>query len=196
MSQPFELIDLTTWPTLPSPWSSSDPGETWIIGDFFAFLQKDPEPLGEVLERKARGRATPTGMRYHYALTVFYRLACNPHGPSIRPVMTVALEQVDMGGGKQAPVFIGVFLRKEHVNLGQYDGPLDAASARAVLLANAFSFGITGEPRLLGDIAAAKGHPDTGLPAAEPPRAKSGCAGMLVALAMLPPAVSAISWWC
>jgi hypothetical protein len=30
-------------------------------------------------------------------MSVFYRIDRNPHGPSHRPIMTVALEQADMG---------------------------------------------------------------------------------------------------
>ena len=37
----FSLLELTKWPTLSSPWSSADAGETGIWGDFFPTFQNE-----------------------------------------------------------------------------------------------------------------------------------------------------------
>lgn len=42
-------------------------------------------------------KAENLGMTYHFAMSIFYRIDRNPHGPSLGPIMTVALEQADMG---------------------------------------------------------------------------------------------------
>ena len=203
--KPLPLIELNTWPSMPAPWSSSDPGETWIIGDFFALLQKEPESVGAILQRHAGHGEMPTAMHYFYALTVFYRRDRNPHGPTSRPVLTLALEQSDAGlfaaqmgappgpatVSRKGPVILGAFTGEGRLNLGEYTAGLHAVDARDTLLARAAGFGITGTPRLVGDIQAAYGHPDTGVPKG---KSKAGCTGVLAVLMVLLVVAVAVVW--
>ena len=92
----FARLDLTKWPTLPSPWSSMDDREALMWGDFFLTFQKKPKTVLDLMEMQGK-KAEYRGMAYHYAMSVFYRIDRNPIGPSHRSIMTVALEQADMG---------------------------------------------------------------------------------------------------
>jgi len=75
-------LELTKWPTLPDPWSSVDAGETWVWGDFFLTFQKKPKTVLDLIMEMQGKKAEYRGMTYHYAMSVFYRIDRNPHGPS------------------------------------------------------------------------------------------------------------------
>ena len=188
----FALLKLTEWPTLPAPWSSVDSGETWVWGDFFLTFQKKPKTILDITSEMDGEKAEYGGMTYHYAMSVFYRIDRNPHGPSHRPIMIIALEQADMNmltkmfgseagellqakvGSKMGPLMIGLFTGETRLNLGVYEG---GTSSQAVkqrffeILGR--RLGVSGQPKMIGDLAQAHGHEETGLPAKNK---KSGCA--------------------
>ncbi len=93
----FALLGLTKWPTLPDPWSSVDADETWVWGYFFLTFQKKPKTVLDLTMEMQGKKAEYRGMTYHYAMSVLYCIERNPHGPSHRPIKTIALEQADMG---------------------------------------------------------------------------------------------------
>ena len=167
----FALLELTKWPTLSAPWSSVDAGETWVWGDFFLTFQKKPKT---VQGKKAEDRV----ITYHYAMLVFYRIDRNPHGPSHRPIMTVALEQTDTGmlakkldkkldsevgeflraaygGSKMGPLMIGLFTGETHLNFGEYEEDTSPqAVKRKFLEILRRQLGVSGQPKMIGDLAA------------------------------------------
>jgi len=180
----FELIGLTNWPTLPAPWSSVDSGETWVWGDFFLTFQKKPKIVLDLIMKMQGKKAEYRGITYHYAMSVFYRIDKNPHGPSDRPIMSVALEQADMGmlaktlgsevgkllqsevGSKMGPLMIGLFTSKARHNLGEYEGDVGPQTVKRLFFEILErKLGVSGQPKLIGDLAQAHGHPETGLAA-------------------------------
>ncbi|WJW74701.1 hypothetical protein QVG61_09325 [Thiohalobacter sp. IOR34] len=192
----FALLELTKWPTLPAPWSSVDSGETWIWGDFFLTFQKNPKTVLDLTMDIQGKKGEFRGMTYHYAMTVFYRLDKNPHGPSHRPIMTIALEQADMGilasllssddgsllqaeaGSKMGQLVIGLFTGDARLNLGEYEGDVSPQAVKErffEILGR--QLGVSGRPKMIGDLAKAHGHPETGLPAK---KNNSGCAPVIV----------------
>ena len=192
----FPLLDLTKWPTLPAPWSSVDAGETWIWEDFFLTFQKEPKTVLEVTMEMHGEKAPPRWITYHYAMTVFYRVDRNPHGPSHVPIMTVALEQSNMGmlgkllgnqnlefiqsGCKQetGPLMIGLFRGQSRLNLGKYEGDTSPIVVKGVFIEILGRYlDVSSQPRLIGDLRQAHGHPETGLPAI---KKKSGCAPLVL----------------
>lgn len=180
----FALIELTKWPTLPVPWSSVDSGETWVWGDFFLTFQKKPKTVLDFTIEIQGKKAEYTGMTYHYAMSVFYRINKNPHGPSHRPIMIVALEQADMGmmakmlgsevgelfqsgtDSQMGPLMLGLFSGDSRYNLGKYEGEVtpQAVKKRFFEIIN-YQLGLSDQPKMIGDLAKAHGHPETGLPA-------------------------------
>lgn len=193
----FALLELTKWPTLPAPWSSIDKGETWIWGDFFLTFQKKPKNILKLTMELQGKMAEPQGMTYHYAMSVFYRIDRNPHGSSHRPIMTIALEQVDMGmlakilgseasgllqaesGNKMGPLMIGLFTGETRLNLGHYEGDISPESVkRKFFEILGRQLGVKGQPKMIGDLAQAHGHAETGLPAKK--INSSGCAPVVL----------------
>lgn len=192
----FALLELTKWPTLPAPWSSVDDGETWVWGDYFLTFQKKPKTVLDLAMEMQQKRAEHRGITYHYAMSVFYRIDRNPHGPSHRPIMTVALEQADMGmladmlgnlagehiqaevGSKMGPLMICLFVGEARLNLGEYEGDTNPQVVkRRFFEILGRQLGVSGQPKMIGDLAQAHGHPDTGLPAK---KKNSGCAPMIL----------------
>ena len=180
----FALLELTKWPTLPAPWSSVDAGETWVWEDFFLTFQKEPKTVSDLSMEKQGKKTENRGIVYPYAMSVFYRIDRNPHGPSLLPIMTIALEQADLdsvskmfgsqvaellqteGNGGLGPLMIGLFTGETRLNLGNYDGdtsPLAVKQRFFKILGR--ELGISGQPRMIGDLARAFGHQETGLPA-------------------------------
>lgn len=189
----FELLEVASMPSLPAPWSSVDSGETWIWGDFFLTFQRKPKVAFDVLMEMLGKKDRYQRIVHQYAMSVFYRVAKSPHGPSHRPIMTVALEQVDIKEGKKViqgakpelrkwlarlltsltedsgddmgPLMIGLFRNGAHANFGEYDGAIDRAAVRErffdILRPQ---LGVSGKPKLIGNLAQAHGHPETGLP--------------------------------
>jgi hypothetical protein len=192
----FELLEMTKWPTLPAPWSSTDAGETWIWGDFFLTFQKKPITVLELSMEMQGKKAENQGMTYHYAMTVFYCIDKNPHGPSHRPIMTVALEQADMGvlanmigikvgdliqsesDSNMGPLMLGLFAGKTRLNLGEYEGETNSQEVkRKFFEIIGQQLELSGQPKMIGDLGQAHGHPETGLPAK---KKESGCAPVIL----------------
>jgi hypothetical protein len=201
-----ELIKLSQFPTIPAPWSSSDPGEAWIWGDYVMTLQTEPLMLGVMLS-KVTGKKdlAPVSMQYPYAMTVFYRKEVNPHGPSGRPILVATLERMDYDAamkmfgltdgemangtsGNYAPVVKGLFCGGTHSNLGDYEGPISKDGAREYfmdLIRNELN--PSGKPVQIGVMNDVHGHPQTGWPAKE--KKKSGCLPVLIALMLITPLI-------
>ena len=192
----FALLALTKWPTLPAPWPSVDGGETWIWGDFFLTFQKKPKTVLDLTMEMQGKKAEYRGMTYHYAMSVFYRIDRNPHGPSHRPIMTVALEQADMdmlakmlgseageflqaeGGGKMGPLMIGLFSGETRLNLGEYEADASPKAVKRMFFEIlGGQLGVSGQPKMIGDLAQAHGHSETGLPAK---KKSSGCTPVIL----------------
>ena len=178
----FALLELTKWPSLPAPWSSVDSGETWVWEDFFLTFQKKPVTVLDLTMKMQGKKSEHSGITYHYAMSVFYRINKNPHGPSHRPIMTVALEQADMGMlekmfgseagdilqaediGEMEPM-IGLFTGEAHLNLGEYEGDVSPQAVKTRFFEIlGHRLGVSGQPKMIGDLAQAHGHPETGLP--------------------------------
>jgi hypothetical protein len=180
----FALLEFNKWPTLPAPWSSVDAGETWVWGDFFMTFQKQPKTVialgNEMLGRKAEYQ----GMIYHYAMSVFYHIDKNPRGQFHRPIMTIALEQADMGmlskilnnntgqhvqakrSTNMGPLMIGLFTSESRFNFGEYEGSTGPQAVKQKFFEILGQrLGVSGQPKMIGDLAQAFGHPETGLPA-------------------------------
>ena len=187
----FDLIDLSRWPTLPSPWSSTDEGQTWVWGDFFFTFQKNPPAIIDILNEADGKKREYKGMNYFFSMTAYYRLDKNPMGPSHRPIMVIAIEQANLSQirkimaqrGEQAPLFeggkeigppmIGLFAGEARSNLGHYEDEISAEPVRQTffkILGD--KLGLSGQPRMIGNIDQAHGHPETGLPEM---KKKSGC---------------------
>jgi hypothetical protein len=185
---PNDLIELTKWPSMPAPWSSVDPGEAWVWGDYVAILQTKPIPVVQMMaEMTGQKGIGDVPIKYPFALTVFYRKDRNPHGPSSRPVLTATLERMDyataasqgiilpdMMPSGEAPVVQGLFTAEARFNLGDFQGELTRDSARRYFLNVLKShFSLEGEPVKIGVIADVYGHPNTGWPAKEDKKSKS-----------------------
>ena len=202
-----ELIEMTKWPTMPIPMHSSDAGEAWVWGDFFATLQKNPMLLLQMTQAMLGKQVTKNPeMAYPYAMTVFYNKVKNPHGPSSRPVLCVGVEQADYSvlatllgeqatklpqlkqGGK-GPLMVGLFSGEGRLNFGEFDGFVTADTARECFFNIIRSqLGLTGDPIRIGAIKDVYGHPNTGWSAESASLGtskKSGCATLVGSLAAL-----------
>lgn len=110
--------------------------------------------------------------------------------------MTIALEQADMGmlakmlgseagellqaegGSKMGPLMIGLFTGETRLNLGDYEGDTSPQSVkRRFFEILGRQLGVSGQPKMIGDLAQAHGHPETGLPAK---KKNSGCAPVIL----------------
>lgn len=136
-------------------------------------------------------KAEYRGMTYHYAMSVFYRIDKNFHGPSHRPIMTVTLEQADIGmlakmlgseagdlqaegGSKMRPLMIGLFTGETRLNLGEYEGDTGPQAVKGRFFdILGRQLGVSGQSKMIGDLEMAYGHPETRLPAK---KKNSGCA--------------------
>ena len=197
---------------MPATFFSEDHGEAWVWGDFFATLQKRPKMVAQVLQGlSGQGNKVPLIMDYPFAMSVFYRLDKNPHGPSHSPVITVALEKANYGvligmlgtdkseisdiESLSAAPMIGLFTASGHMNFGDFDEPVTANSARKKffeIIKNHLN--VSGDPVKIGTIADVFGHPNTGWPVQEPTGHKSsttgnGCLGLILAGVLLLPAL-------
>ncbi len=198
---PQELIELTKWPSMPAPWSSIDPGEAWVWGDYVVLLQTKPIIVAEMMAKMIGQKGIGVSpMQYPFAMTVFYRKDRNPHGPSSRPVLVATLEQMDyaaaakmMGAdgidisdmGRDAHIVLGLFTAELRLNLGNFQGDMNRDSARRYLLNLIGShLSLKGEPVMIGTIADVHGHPNTGWPEQEKKKSV-GCLSVLVALVLL-----------
>lgn len=200
-----ELLEVANLPTMPAPMQSSDAGEAWVWGDFFATLQKNPMLVSQGIQAMLGQPVTKTPpMAYPYAMMVFYNKARNPHGPSSRPVLCVGLEQADYGAlaallggeavnlqqvqGAKGPLMIGMFYGAGRVNFGEFDGFVTADTARECFFKIIRSqLGLTGDPVRIGTIKDVYGHPGTGWPADSgfPTLKKRGCTAVIASLAVI-----------
>ncbi|MCM1129621.1 MAG: hypothetical protein NC211_07445 [Alistipes senegalensis] len=181
----FPLLELTKYPTLPAPWSSADSGETWVWGNFFLTFQKNPKTVFDVTMEMQGKNDRYHGITYRYAISVFYHRNKNPHGPSGRPIMVISLEQANIGAmagilGVQTdsngmgPLMVGLFTGEARSNLGKYDGETSPQAIRQHLFGIlGKQLGISGQPKIIGNLEQAYGHPETGLPAK---KQNKGCA--------------------
>jgi len=184
---------------MPAPWSSQDAGETWVWGDFFATIQKEPVSIAQCAQVMAGNNAPMmAGMEYPYAMTVFYHKAKNPHGPSSRPIMVIGVEKpnyqmlaakmgIDLAelaeatGSAEGSLMLGMFKGSSRQNLGSYKGAVTVDNVRkeffGVMLKE---LGLSGSPEKIGTIEDAYGHPKTGWQASKKGKSSSGCLSMVV----------------
>jgi hypothetical protein len=192
---------------------SEDDGEAWIWGDYVATLQKNPQTCGVMVQQMmnhlaAKGaniKSNPvvdnSAMTYHYATTVYYKKHKNPHGPSSQPILSVALEQVNvenaiellreygkaLGDGSEIslaenkmPIMIGMFTSEARSNLGTFDEILSRDTARSKLFSIIRDkLSLHGEPQQIGNIRSILGHPETGWPG-DSKNKKGGCLTSIV----------------
>lgn len=156
----FEAIILEKLTSLPMPWSSEDEGETWVCRNFFMTFQKNPRRVQDGFTNW-KGKEVPRRMTCLYAMTVFYRLDKNPHGPSTHPILVVALETSPF----MALPILGLFSGTSWSSRGNYADPLTAE----VVKLHFFSIvekqlGLTRRPQKIGKMNDAFGHPKTVLP--------------------------------
>ena len=199
----YDLIDLTTFASMPAPWSSEDEGETWVWGDFFGTIQKKPISIAKAARAMGMTSAEsslPMGITYHYAMTIFYNKNRNPHGPSNRPVLSIGIEESQMEGKSLGmPIMVGLFKGSSRSNLGNYNRTLNLDDVRKEFFGIMKSeLKLRGKPVKIGTIKDAQGHPQTGWEVmggdsndlVKPITKSSGCAGMVILGVM---ALSAIS---
>ena len=75
----FEPLDLTKWSSMPTPWSSTDSGETWVWDDFFMTFQKKPKTILNQTPNMQGNLTAQAGLVYHYSMLVYYCLSKNTH---------------------------------------------------------------------------------------------------------------------
>ena len=200
---PHDLIQISTWPSMPAPWSSVDPGEAWVWNDYVVLFQTKPRLLAEVTAAiTGRPAAHLPPIEYLYAMTVFFRPDRHPDGPSHRPVLVATLERLDLAAAgklmgarsvalsaiassEDGPVMKGLFTADARLALGEFDDELTRDSARDQIL-NLIRrhLALVGEPVKIGAMADVHGHPSTGWPAQEETK-PSGCLTVLAALFLL-----------
>jgi len=121
------------------------------------------------------------GMTYHYAMSAFYRIDKNPNGPSHRPIMTIVLEWAcwhRCSAVKLAAIWGWLFTGEIRLNLGEYEGDTSPqAVKRRFFEILGHQLGLSGQPKMIGNLAQVHGHPDTGLPAK---KKNSGCAPVIL----------------
>lgn len=190
------LIDFTAFPTMPGLFRSKGPGEAWLWGDCFAILQTFPDTIAKSMQRLLNipdSQLPP--MTYPFAMTVYYKKAKNPHGPSNRPILSVTLEQSDIAksaalygldvaamrdmgllDGGEAPIYSGLFMAGSRVNLGLFSEAVTVDNARRHFFAIIRDrLRLPGEPVHIGPIASVYGHPETGWEALSPKPKGLGC---------------------
>ena len=98
------VISYSKYPNLPAPWHSEDEGEAWECGDYIIILQKHPATILELA--KAIASKEPLkflkakddmGLRYLWALSLFYKPGKNPSGiDSYRPASVLVINQINI----------------------------------------------------------------------------------------------------
>lgn len=190
----YPLLELSKWPTMPAPWQSTDSGETWLWGDFFLTFQKSPGLICDLLPEMKQITGGTRLLKYHCAMFAFYRRDRNPHGATSCPIMAVSLEEVDIGRATQSlppetraalqaeagmqhrTLMLGLFIGEGRFNLGSFDGYIlpEKVKERFFEIIGA-RLALTGQPKYIGTLLEAYGHPETGLP---PKKRKVGCMGI------------------
>jgi len=76
-------------------------------------------------------------------------------------------------GSRMGPLMIGLFAGETRLNLGEYEGDTSPHSVkRRFFEILRRQLGVSGQPKMIRDVAQAHGHPETGLPAK---KKNSGC---------------------
>ncbi len=96
----FELISLTTFPSIPAAWSSllrgeGERGMVLASEDYYVVFEHRPLTFAQVAEFMTNKTLTQIPLEYLYAASVFYRKSRNPHGPSARPILAFSLEYTE-----------------------------------------------------------------------------------------------------
>jgi hypothetical protein len=154
----YELISLLETPTLPMAQSSartkSAIGRIYTSDDFAVIVEENPICVFQAMEMMAQRSRTPpaSDMQYLAAASVFYRKSKNPHGPSGRPIVVVALEHspfsteydnpgffARMFGARPRPktLFVGCFLAGCRMNFGMRENDFSREAALDFLLEKA-----------------------------------------------------------
>lgn len=204
MTRTRELISLEQWPSMAAPWSSEDEGEGWQWEEFLISIQKKPITIGEVFA-KIYGTQASIPMTYHYAAIVYYHPNSNPHGKSIRPILSAGIEQPDpaklmaalaaegmlkedLEVPNEMPIMVGIFNNEAHLNLGSYKGKLDLNGCRSRLFdVIKDDLELEGYPNKIGNISAVKqivSPSNNG--ASQNANSNSGCLGFLILMALIP----------
>lgn len=183
---------------MPTPKSSHDEGEAWIVADYFMLVQRHPEPI----YRSVGGEFTPPiEIDHRTALSAFYRLDRNPHGPSARPIAVYSVERFVMPGestsqpsagghadesnAKKQDYMLCMYYADKHANYGICRGDGSKQSDRDQLIQRfLLDFGLSDRPKLIGCIADIEGHPETGVPAStfKLPAQRKGCLPVFLVL--------------
>lgn len=181
------LIVMTRFPSMPLPFSSETAGEAWLWDDFVLTVQEKPRKVAELMSELVGAPVEQFPLIYPYAVTVFYRMHCNPHGPSSQPVLVVALEKLDLElvtaaaltrgidmatlglAEDDGSVTRGMFTATQRLNIGRCEGEFTLDRARKELFSLVrVHLELVGEPEMVGPISAIYGHPETGWPAKQP----------------------------
>ena len=196
------LLDPAKNTYMPTPKSSIDEGEAWIVADYFMLVLNHPEPIYRNVTRIVGGAFTPpVEIDHRTALSVFYRLDRNPHGPSPRPIAVYSVErfvmpsessgQAQTGGhsvdekAKQVDYMLCKYYADKHSNFGTCRGDGTKQSDRDQLIKQfLLDFELSDRPKLIGCIADVEGHPETGVPApvSKLDAQKKGCLPMFLVL--------------
>jgi len=146
MTTELPLLELGKLPSMAAAFTSIDDGEGWQWGRFYLTFETQPTQIGVILAKALHGRTTSGTVTYHYVVNVFYKPEESPHGPSIRPVASIGIEQLYVDGMNElvkslyaesglnsTPVMVGLFKNGLHLNYGDYTGPLNPDAARSHL---------------------------------------------------------------
>jgi hypothetical protein len=80
-------------------------------------------------------------------------------------------------GEKMGPLMVCLFSGTSHSNFGEYDGGMSPqAVKRRFFEILGYQLGLSGQPKMIGDLAAAYGHPETGLSSQ---KNNSGCLAVI-----------------
>ncbi len=171
-----EPIDLLTNLSMPAPWSGDLPGETWISGDYYAIVAHNCVWNLSAAEAMASKPMTPQGFHFPHCLHVFSKPL-----HSLRPVLCVAVARVnyrnhplmgDMGAGPRGDGWgaeiLEVYTSSGRANMGEFPANFSREAARLELFTVwKTECNLANEPRFLGSIDDAWGHPETGLKSRE-----------------------------
>jgi hypothetical protein len=143
---PLPYLELNRLPSRAAPWTGETAGEGWQWGDFYVAFEERPTVVATSLLRIMGQPPRPSTLIYHYAANVFYRPECGPQPPSIRPVLSAGIEQLNPAGVtaelrqmsgqtdlSALPLMIGIFTSGIHANHGHFEGPVNIDTCRAAL---------------------------------------------------------------
>lgn len=157
-----ELISYISSPYVPAPLNSSDEGEAWVWGDYFAVLQTNPQAVFDLVSSKNNRCSNDSfSLKYHFALSVYYQISKSPFGMTTRPLLIAALVSVDEESG----TVLRLIRPSLNLNLGVFQGNLNKERARECLFkAISHALSLEGQPVKIGAINDIHGHPNTGWP--------------------------------